>query len=255
MPEKEKRPPLTISAELLNPGEIAVPLADAPNYCVTSHGRFYSLAGRRWLRLHLAQGRPTALLNVEGKETRRAAALLVALHFPEICGSAPDGPNPRVMQSDNDPMNCRADNLTWGSHRELLQRRAKGRQEQGDQNPSERKMASRRSSELSAAEAPFTISYAMDWLLKQGRNALPASDPTTGNVFYYLDSVFNSLCAECATVRVRRCLAAGKADDAMPIEQLILWPAKPHLGWAAHWIDCADCQRRVESGAGEPELS
>ena len=257
MLENETQTPPTIPAEFLEAGEIVAPLAEAPGYCVTSHGRFYSLKGRRWLRHHIAQGRPTVLLVVEGREIRRAAALLVALHFPEICGSMPDGSNARVLQIDNDPRNCRADNLEWGRHRELLERRARGRQEQLAQNPNpiERKILSRRPPAPPAEEQILAVSYAMDWLLKQGRNTLPASDPTTGNVFYYLDAIFNPLCAECATVRVRRCLAAGTADDAMPIEQLILWPAKPHLGWPAHTIDCADCQRRIEPGAAKLEFA
>ena len=165
-----------------------------------------------------------------------------------------------MIQKDKDPRNCRAENLTWGSHRELLEHKAKDRQERNDAQKKDLKTITRRMNAApfaptENAEETGVLSHAMDWLLKQGRAALPASDPTTGHVFYYIDGVFNPLCAECAASRVRHCLASGKWDDAMPVEQIILWPAKPHLGWEAHTIDCADCKRRIESGAARMDLS
>ena len=238
-------------AHLLEPDETAVPLADAPGYFVTSHGRFYARAARRWLRYHVAYGRPTVLLTVESKEVRRAAALLVALHFPHLCGEKPTMSHARVLQKDNDPLNCRADNLTWGSHRELLERRSKDRKKE-----MEPRLLTRR---LPAAppepEEPAALSYAMDWLLKQGRQHLPVGDPTTGHVFYYLDAIFQPLCADCAAVRIRRCFADGKIDDTIPVEQIILWPAKPHLGWQAHTIHCTDCGLHIEPGAAKPDFA
>ena len=57
--------PAPFPAYLLEPGEEVAPLREAPGYCVTSHGRFYSLSGRRWLRFHIANGRPTVLLTVQ----------------------------------------------------------------------------------------------------------------------------------------------------------------------------------------------
>ena len=249
--------PAPFPIHLLEPGEEAAPLRETPGYWVTSHGRFYSLPGRRWLRFHIAHGRPAVLLVADGKEIRRAAALLVALHFPKICGEPLDGPNPRVLQKDNDPLNCRADNLLWGSHRELLEHKAKDRQARTEKIVP--KIRTRRPPtappESEIADGADALSYAMDWLLKQGRTALPAGDPTTGHVFYYIDGVFNPLCANCASSRVRQCLASGKCDETMPVEQIILWPAKPHLGWQAHTIDCADCKRLLEPGEARMDLA
>ena len=44
---------------------------------------------------------------VEYLYMRRAAALIVALHFPQICGEKPDGANARVLHKDNNALNCR----------------------------------------------------------------------------------------------------------------------------------------------------
>lgn len=95
--------------------------AHTPGYEVTRDGRVFSVThnwrgyGRRELTQDLNDdGYPSVRVTVCGKRTRLAVHRLVASRF------LPPRPSPlhEVRHLDGNRMNCRADNLAWGTRKD-----------------------------------------------------------------------------------------------------------------------------------------
>jgi hypothetical protein len=113
--------------------EDTTPIPDFPGYAITRDGRVWSAVTQRWLRHGIGKaGYPLIRPCRDGKAHSRHIHRLVLLTF---CG--PPGPGQVCRHLDGDPLNCRLENLRWGTVRENMADKINhGTTTRGDRNGS-----------------------------------------------------------------------------------------------------------------------
>lgn len=89
-------------------------LKGVPGYLVSSHGRVYSHFSRRVLKQQVVRGYWYVSISESGHGKRKRTHRLVCEAFN---GPSPVG-KPLALHSNGNPLDNRAENLRWGSHRD-----------------------------------------------------------------------------------------------------------------------------------------